>query len=404
MPPPRQRVVREVDLPGMSLEVILGDGAPGAGAPSPGDHHDGDDGHREHEHDHDHETQRDRDGDGHDDHQGHHGDHDHHDMMAIVGDPSEDGLVMEAIDFELGPLAPGLPGGLIVELSLDGDVVAGCRPYAALTMAAGADADSAPPDPLAPAAWRAAITRALGDRGTGTGLWAQIADVELERALSHAAWLRGFGRTLGWGELVDLAQDAVSAISAARAVQTESASVPSRAIRSADRLAAGLEGSRRLRARVGGRAVLSRDRLEGSSVGGPVARAAGLERDARIGDPAYEALGFQAELRDSCDGEGRTTLRAAEARSAVRLAAAALDQLGADDSFRPVSRGQVTLVEGPRGPVEVRPGTQEGSMAMAAPGSAELAALAGEAVVGLELGAAMAALASFDLSPWRVNG
>jgi hypothetical protein len=383
MPPPRLRVVREVDLPGMSLDEILGDGAPGGGASLPGAHHDGD---------------------GHDDQQGHHGDHDHHDMMAIVGDPSEDGLVMEAIDFELGPLAPGLPGGLIVELSLDGDVVAGCRPHPVLEMATEEVAGGAPPDPLAPAAWAAAMARALDGSETVAGLRVHIVNVELERALSHAAWLRSLARTLGWGELVDLAQDAVSAISAARAAGVERRSVLSRAIGRADRLAAALGGSRRLRARVGGRGALSRSRLEASGVGGPVARAAGLARDARIGEPAYDALGFQAELHDGCDGEARTILRAAEARSALRLATAALDQLGAEESV-PLARGGDALVEGPRGPLLARPGVQEDiPMAVAAPGSSELAALAGEAVVGLELGAAMAALVSFDLSPWQVNG
>ncbi|MDQ3409556.1 MAG: hypothetical protein M3469_06195, partial [Actinomycetota bacterium] len=57
---------------------------------------------------------------------GHEGD-DHGDMMAIAGSPGSDGLVMEAIETTVGPLASPLPGGLEVRVRLAGDIVEDCR-------------------------------------------------------------------------------------------------------------------------------------------------------------------------------------------------------------------------------------------------------------------------------------
>ncbi|MGH2782283.1 MAG: hypothetical protein ACRDLA_12940, partial [Thermoleophilaceae bacterium] len=51
---------------------------------------------------------------GHTEHGGHAGhapEGDHGDMMAIVGEPSADGLVMEPIELRFGPLGTPLPGG-----------------------------------------------------------------------------------------------------------------------------------------------------------------------------------------------------------------------------------------------------------------------------------------------------
>ncbi len=55
------------------------------------------------------------------------GGHDHHDMMATTGEPSADGLVMEPIQLSYGPLLTPLPGGVLCELDLDGDVVSPAR-------------------------------------------------------------------------------------------------------------------------------------------------------------------------------------------------------------------------------------------------------------------------------------
>ena len=114
---------------------------------------------------HEHGGRHEHDHGGHEHGAGHdHGDddqHGHEDMMAITGDPSADGLVMEPIEFPFGPLASPLPGGLVADVALDGDVVAECRLRATLRQpAAQAGATPSPADLLAPASWTALIAAA----------------------------------------------------------------------------------------------------------------------------------------------------------------------------------------------------------------------------------------------------
>ena len=288
---------------------------------------------------------------------------DHADMMEITGDPSRDGLVMEPTDFALGPLSPALPTGLVAELSLDGDVVASCRVRA--TLRAGRDA-------LTPRAWTAATRDLVAAE--------RIVAVEVERALSHAAWLRRFAELLGWPLLADRAGDAVVALFAGAPGRIDF-DAARRALAASGRLVE----SRAFRSRTAGRAVIDAAGALALGLTGPIARASGVPRDARSEDPAYADLGFEPVTRKAGDAAARTEVRAEEAVAALDLAQAAL---GADLPFAPSS-----TVEGPRGPIS------DGTT----PGALEAVALAGGLVIGLEWSAALAALASFDLSPWNVT-
>lgn len=354
---------------------------------------------------------------GHEDAPGGHGadaGHDHHDMMAIVGDPSADGLVMESIDFALGPLAAGLPGGLVLDLSLDGDVVERCEARA--TLMPEPIGGGACGDPTASATWTVAVAlaheRAAAARPDEATARIRVAAVETERALSHVSWLRAFGLVLGWSELGERAERAVKALMPLRTRLELTVVAPGNADgleglaagleasrRPVERALALLEGSRRLRSRTRGRAKIPRDRIAGTKVAGTVARAAGIPCDARAGDPLYEALGFRETTLAGGDAEARTLLRTAEAASALNLAIAALGEGGSREPM-PADLSAETAVEGPRGPVRAR--FENGRLEASAPGAAALLDLAGEAVSGLELGSALAALASFDLSGWRV--
>ena len=395
MPAPRRYLSWPRELPGTPVAEVLAEGA-----------HDGGNGHHAHTDEH-----------GDHDHHGDHGDRgDHGDMMAIVGDPSADGLVMESIELALGPLAAGLPGGLVLDLSLDGDVVERCEPRATLTMPLGEMAGGGG-DPGASAAWTTVIAlareRAAGTPADAETMRARIAAVETERALSHLTWMRGFGLVLGWSELGERAHEAAASLMPVR-IEAERAGLtrlgagereelraalegPRRAVERLRRL---LDGSRRLRSRTRGRAQLSTRRLAQTDAGGPVARAAGLARDARGGDPLYEALGFRETTRPEGDTEARTLLRASEAAAALDLAGAALAGHGGEEAIA-AGRPDDAVVEGPRGPV--RASLRAGGLELSTPGTAALLALAGEAVTGLELGAALASVASFDLSGWSVS-
>jgi len=112
-------------------------------------------------------------------------------MMAIVGEPSADGLVMEPIELRFGPLATPLPGGLVADVTLDGDVVAESAVRALLGRGDGGPASGT--DWLSPVACVAALAAAAeaaeGRPVSPEHRWQRVAAVELERALSHLAWL-----------------------------------------------------------------------------------------------------------------------------------------------------------------------------------------------------------------------
>ncbi|MEO8688369.1 MAG: hypothetical protein ABI611_09120 [Solirubrobacteraceae bacterium] len=331
-------------------------------------------GHDEHEHEqHEH---------GHDEHEhGQHAQeqdaHDHHAMMEVTGEPSADGLVMEDLEFELGPLSAVLPGGVMATLTLDGDVVESCGLRATLV-----SADLRVPDPLACAAW-SAIQR---DTEASMG---RVFDVELERAVSHAAWLTRLGRVLGWAELADGARRILGHALSAREGHHEALR---ESLRAAERLHGRLECSRRLRFRLRGRAVVDRGTVEAYGLTGPAARAAGVAFDARVDDPAYGALGFAPALRAAGDAEARTLVRLEEIAVSLGLALRGLDH-GADAPAAPA-------IEGPRGPL--RHNAVSGGLE--ASGAAALLRVAGERAAGLEWSDAIAAITSFDLSGWRVAG
>ncbi|MGH2947001.1 MAG: hypothetical protein ACRDPC_12195 [Solirubrobacteraceae bacterium] len=335
-------------------------------------------------------------GEGHEGHAGHeghdhgghegHGDdagHDHGDMMAIVGEPSADGLVMEPIELRFGPIGTPLPGGLVCDVTLDGDVVAAAEVGTIL----GVAANRAVPDPLAPKAWELALAlaheSAAGISAPPVERWTRLAAVEVERALSHTAWLRAFARVLAWPDLTSAATAAIEHLHETRL---------SDARRELENLAARTSSSRPLRWRTAGRGVVSTARARELGLRGPAARASGLAGDTRSEDPLYRRLGFEPVMRSEGDALARTLVRAAEAVAAVDLAAAALEIAAGShpgDALPPSSGA----VEGPRGPL--RAGQQ-----VDAPGERAALAAAGDAMVGSEWAAALAILASFDLSPW----
>ncbi|UJA19233.1 hypothetical protein HJD18_02790 [Thermoleophilia bacterium SCSIO 60948] len=327
--------------------------------------------------------------------------HDDHDMMAIVGEPSADGLVMEPIDLRFGPLSGVLPGGLAVEVSLDGDLVASARVSARLR--AGVDSADDVVDPLAPVAWRLAGLVADELRsGTSAPLrvqWQRLAAVEIERALSHAAWLRSLGRLLGWPQLVTTAHAAVSALAPLHGLP-----VPAGDLREArGRVAATqrLVASRRFSARTRGRG-----RVDDELLVGPNARGAGGRADARTDDVLYAQLGFAAVQEDAGDARARASARVREAQASLTLAAAALERAAAADGAGvpgAFASAAGARVEGPRGPLVVGAG-EASTTRRVVPGAAVTLDAASGAMVGLEWTAALVVLASFDLSPWAVDG
>jgi len=346
----RSRIPRDARVMVLKTGALLEPGAKGANVAGPVHGTDGDaphGGHGQHgSHGHHDDHGAHGEGDhGNGEHDGH-DEHDHEDMMAIVGEPSADGLVMEPIEMEFGPLSGVLPGGLVLAVQLDGDVVSACKLHATLRGV----------DQLAPVASRPPAEP-----------WAAIEAVEHERAVSHLAWLRSLGRLLGWAQLVDAAQRALTALLATPRRVTD-ATGPAADV-------TGLIETRRFRQRAAGHG-----HVPGSAgLPGPNGRADGADNDARTRDPHYEQLGFTAITTDGADVCARALVRAREAQEAVRVALAA--------QSRPPDGDGAVAIEGPRGAVGL-----SGAPAREA---------AAAAAIGQEWSAALLVVASFDLSPWE---
>jgi len=371
------------NVTGSHVAELLGRSAQGGG-----DHHDS-------QHDH-----------------GDHGEHGH-DMMAIVGDPSADGLVMEPVELELGPLSSSLPGGLIASLRLDGDLVVSCELRSTLVTGNGRGAV----DPLAPVAWAVAAIVATeladGTHPAPATAWRRIAAVELERAVSHLAWLRSVGRLLGWDQLVACAQRTLQPLLEARrdaglaaTPRGPGAGADARdlavAAKRAGKLTGLLEGSR-LAARARGRGRLA----SGTAPAGPNGRAAGALRDARDDDPFYRALGFEPVGGHEGDVEARVLVRAREAVASVALVTDALARAAAGRGWSEgpgFASPAGAAVEGPRGPVLASSPGAGAAPLVVAPGAAATAAAAAAAATDQEWSAALLTLVSFDLSGWQVAG
>jgi len=355
----------------------------------------------------------------HEDAEGHGG---HEDMMAITGAPSADGLVMEPIGFSLGPLGSPLPGGLVADVVLDGDVVAQCTVRALLRQPRPLRGPSlpAPPDLMAPRSW-AAVIAAVTEADTGrsaesAAAWLGLAGVELERAGSHLAWLRGLARLLGWVELVERTTVVLAPLLSAQAsLRGPLATLPtpdlalegtagplasaSAQAHSLQRLCA---ASRRLASRTAGRGVLSAAEARGAGVTGPAARASGVREDTRNNDTSYQALDFTPAVRQGGDARARALLRVEEACASIELAQAALGRARTGASAPvAVAAAEAANLEGPRGPLRARRVGHE--LRLEAPGQTAALAAAGRAAVGLEWAAALVVLVSFDLSPWQVE-
>ena len=335
--------------------------------------------------------------------------HGHHGSMLMVPltrllPRSVDGLPMEWLEAPFGPLFPGLPGGLGLTLTLDGDTVAEARvQLGALTRnleaqwrgpVEGFSERFARLDPLSPAAYGALVQRAVEAAGSLTDGRTRVKALERERAASHLGWLAKFALLLGDRELEDKAIALRLRLSRARDAS---------ALRQLQQQAHALR-------RWVDRSPLSTRRLRGVGVvgqgiaaelGGPVARAAGQARDARMDDPAYRELGFHPLAVDGGDALARLRLRLAELEQSLDLLLT-----GSAEGVVPLatSTHQATI-ETPRGAATLRIQVDSGQVTHAelwSP-SQRLAELIGPVAEGRELADALLGIASLDISPWELD-
>ncbi len=253
-----------------------------------------------------------------------------------------DGLALDAYTVHVGPFLPQLPPGLVLELTLQGDVFQSASVVRA-------------PLPLAAAVTRPFI-RALAEP-------VAIADIERARAAHH---LRCVARLL---VILELAPWAERCRRAARAVeQGGSVDIGAllRALRSTGAFAAIPAGLGRL-----GPQVVA-------ELGGPPLRAAGSAVDLRSDQPAYRSSDFGAITQGQGDVRARVKQWLDEAEQAVRLASASgacVEHSGVVESPWGKLQG-----DGHQSPLDFR---------------------FTDLLTGLEWGEAMLVIASFDVASLR---
>lgn len=366
-----------------------------------GEHHDHS-GHDEHQDHGEHST---HEGDqGHDGHEGH-GGHSHHmdhgggfmSMIAMTRDlpRSPDELQMDWLEIPFGPLHPGLPAGLNLALTLDGDRIASAQVNDGVTRDhLGLDlpvqinrfrSELDQIDRLAPGVYGVLAESALAAHGRGGREIHQIAAVEQARVRSHLNWLVSFAHLLGFGWLAERS---------ARLLRRDIDALSASELDSIDRACRSYLMRRRL-TRVG---QLDSDAHQNAT--GPIARAMGLANDARLDDPAYQALGFEPVLRDEGDAYARLLVRLDEIRQSLELIeqTARLDALPQAESARAgieTPRGRATLDVSLDGDLLT-------DLRLETPSSRHLA-LIPAVCQRHELGAGLLAIASLDISPWELE-
>ncbi len=360
-----------------------------------------------------------------DDHSGHH--HDHSSAGAIEGiEPqfmsmveltkdqprSSDGLQMDWIKVPYGPFFPGLPGGLGLDFVLDGDTVASSEAHSLV----GSDAPLVSA-PLAPREFVAKMSALIPLAPVSYGLLAVLAlenaagimpgndiartraaALERERIASHLSWLASFGAQTGFGWL------------AAKASSLQLKVQDANAARIAD--LAPLITSLLARARS---APLLRPRLKGiaqldevtADVTGPLARSLGRSDDMRLASKTYAALGFKPVLRTGADALARFDLRCGEIIQSLELiAAAGAVELPQAPDIGPVTTEGEAELETPRGAASLWLRLKAGKVIKASldTPSKRHFGLIEELTAQQELGDALVAVNSLDLSPWEIGG
>ncbi len=336
-------------------------------------------------------------------------------MVAMTQDlpRSRDGLPMEWSEAPFGPLFPGLPGGLALALTLDGDTVAEAKTTPVMVHRGLAAIWPGPAarfadrlallDPQTPVAYRVLALRALEDAAAFTidevVARRRVGAMERERAVSHLSWLVDFATLLGDRWLAGRAGELQCAL-----MRTADERSVSRVGREIATFVRRVERTPFLRVRLDGIGYDASHAAE--TVRGPFARANGLSVDARLDDSAYRDLGFAPVLHDGNDAWARLRVHLDELTQSVELIrAVGTTTFPAPPALTVGSgRGKAT-VETPRGPATLHIALRDGEIAevhLDTP-SDRLVHLVPDMATGRELADALIGIASLDLSLWEVD-
>ncbi len=324
---------------------------------------------------------------------------------------SSDGLQMDWLEVPYGPFFPGLPGGLGLQLTLDGDTVSGTNIRNLVGYSTPLISTPLKPDdfiarlvkmmPHAPVSYGflavSALENAAGTAVNTNTAQGRAAALERERIASHLSWLADFGAQTGFRWLASRAATLQLEVQVADIAQIA-------ALNSAiTALVSRLQRAPLMRMRLKGIARLD----DGADAAGPLARALGRNEDVRNDNEIFSALGFTPASQTGGDALARLQLRCDEIDQSLKLIAAAgvITAPVVEDIGKVTGKGEAAL-ETPRGAAHLRLALKKGEVISAQldTPSTRHVALIEDLTAQQELGDALAAIGSLDLAPWEIAG
>ncbi len=323
---------------------------------------------------------------------------------------SGDDLAMEWIDVAFGPFFPGLPSGLLLEFTLDGDTIEGSQ---AGSITQNIEVLKNVPmhggcfvthflnlDPLTPIFTKVLLCEALEnlagidvDEATKKS---RIAAQERERVASHLNWLALFAQQTGFAWLEKQAS------SLELKVMNASVNQLSELNSTIQILIARIRKTPLMKARLLGIGKLAQNEV----LCGIVARAADINIDVRLNNETYSALGFKSLTRTGGDAWSRLQLRLDEIMQSLALIKSAgeisLPELIDINSLTGSGEAEI---ESPRGKLHLQLTIEDGfvgAVKMLTPSQSHLD-LIEQMTDRQELGDALVAVGSLDLSPWEIR-
>jgi Ni,Fe-hydrogenase III large subunit len=322
---------------------------------------------------------------------------------------SEDGLQMEWFDLPFGPFFPGLPAGLFINFTLDGDAVADCKLNqefsikslkAELPMHAGCFFQRLfALNPLIhnclTVLIQQVIENANGQYPNDDTQKSRIVAIEHERIINHLSWFCQLGKQTGMHNLARKAEALQLLLYKAdfeQIIQLDS---------SLNGFVKYLMKIPFLKLRTQNIGKLSKD----GGVFGPLARSMNIDNDVRSEDEVYKQFHFKPILLDQGDAYARLKIRALEINQSIGL----IKNAGL---FNPLVIGKtdnltgsgMAQVESPRGKMMLKISFDSGtiqSFEMKTPSSTHIQ-LIGSLVHLQEIGDALIAIGSLDLLPTEV--
>lgn len=320
---------------------------------------------------------------------------------------SEDGLAMEMNDVFFGPFHPGLPGGLLVKMKLDGDTVVKAtieRGIASqhLLHHFPKSLSQLPQhlsqlNPLLHSTYHLLVYKSLSNIAGSNDLVDEVTILEQDRIGSHLNWLSLFSRTIGDRELHYQASKLCYEFQSGKAGKANIL-----------KLTGNKKKTPYLKKRLNNIGVIPEHLLQ--SVNGPVARAAGMEKDVRQSMAAYQQRNFKPIMLHENNAWGQLQVRLAEIEQSIELIGdenlhkkIILPKINNND-LHGEQKGEVAL-EAPNGKLELSIEINDGQVTSVAIESASkiLADLVPQITKAQELSNALASIASLDISPWEMD-